>query len=122
MSVDVRVGKKDYYTRYKVYTADVDITDAISMSNNLIGILHAKDSSAYSVTFDTYSNKWGRDNTRASLETMDKIVLKPNYYLYCITEKQWYIIDSVSENSNNQSQQYSKRPIITRTINIRKAV
>ena len=119
MGTDIKIGKQDHFTRYKVYSNNVDINDKISLSNHYIGILHAKDITSYNDLRTRFGN-FQHNVVRATIESTDKIVIKNNYYLFCIAEQSWYIVDEVTENSHNESQQFSSRPIVTKTYTIRR--
>ena len=63
------------------------------------------------------NNKSG--NSSAVIITYDSLEIRPGWYLYSIDEEKWYFIENVREESENDSQQMSRRPIIKRTISIR---
>lgn len=119
MGIDIRVGKGDHFTRYRVYKTRIDIHDKIAHSKNFVGILHAKDMTAYDNS-RTRTGGFQADVTRATIETTDKIELMKDYALYCLPERTWYTIDRVMPNSHNESQQFSSRPINTTLIEIRR--
>lgn len=118
MGVDIRKGKQDYYTRYRVYRANADITDKLVIDKDCIGILHAKDITAYNTNADALGGKFQRDTTRATIETMDRIEIGVDYFLFAIAEQCWYRVESVAPNSHNETQRWSARPVNTTTINI----
>lgn len=116
MSVDIRVGKKDHFTRYKVYAADADIRNATTINKYFLGILHAKDVSSYNTNASVIVNKFQREEVNATIETSDRMEIKPDYFLYCLPERQWYSVVSVAPNSHNETQRWSSRPVNTTTI------
>ena len=116
MGIDLRVGKKDHYTRYKVYSNNTDIRDSIQFEKGCLGILHAKDITGYNTTSNVIGGNYLRNTQEATIETTDKIEIKNNYFLYALAEKKWYKVVSYSPNSHNPSQRYSARPILTTQI------
>lgn len=116
MGLDMRRGKGDYYTRYKVYGPAVDIRDKLDIDKHYIGKLHAKDVSSYQNQTELIGGKFQRDTTRATIETVDKVEIGPDYFLYCLPERQWYRVESVAPDSHNETQRWSSRPINTTQI------
>lgn len=116
MGVDIRKGKKDYYTRYRVYRPETNISDKLVIDRDLIGILHAKDISAYNTGANVVGGKFQRDETRATIETLDRIEIGVDYFLYAIAEQRWYRVESVAPNSHNETQRWSARPVNTTAI------
>lgn len=116
MGVDLRKGKKDYYTRYRVYKPETEPRDKIVMDDTYVGILHAKDITAYNTAANAIAGKFQRQQTQATIETMDRIELGVDYLLYSLAERRWYRIESVAPNSHNETQRWSSRPVNTTTI------
>lgn len=114
--IDRRTGKQDYFNRYKVYTRDTNIKDSLSINDSCVGILHAKDVSAYRKQH--IINKYSQTNISAVIESYDIISLNPFDKIYSINEDKWYTIMTVDEESENNSQMRSRRPIIKKTISI----
>lgn len=111
MGVDLRVGKNDCYTRYKVYPECSKSLNIQERNKHLLGVLHAKDITDYTNSGDVLGNSFQINNVRATLETRDRIKIKVDYLLYAIAEKKWYRVVSVAQNSYNPSQRWSSRPI-----------
>ena len=120
MSIDRRVGKKDCHDRYKVYANDFNYKNQVARDNDCLGMIYCKDVEAYITTFDTISNRFVRNTTRSRIETWAKLEIMPNYRLWSVDEKCWYIVDSVSKEKDVKSNQNSRRPIIKQLITIRK--
>lgn len=116
MGVDIRVGRKDYYTKYKVYSSDADIRNSVTISNYFKGILHAKDISSYNTSNNMIAGKFQRTEVNATIETQDRIDIQPDDFLYCIPEHQWYRVESAAPDSHNETQRWSSRPVNTTQI------
>ena len=123
MAVDKRVGRKDYFTKYCIFKHKVDsntLTDILEIDkDNFVGRFYAKDISAY----DNTANQIGNHQvatTQATIETQDVIDLRANDFIFCVPERQWYKVVSVSPNSVNKTQRYSRRPVNVTTIVIRR--
>lgn len=122
MGVDLRIGKRDYFTRYRVYKTKPNINNKIEWDSECLGILHAKDITSYDTTPQVDGNVFRHDETIATIETNDRIEIKPDYLLFALAEQCWYIVESASVNSHNETQRWSSRPINTTTIVIRKEI
>lgn len=116
MGVDLRKGKQDYYTRYLVYRPNTDPRDKLTLDKNRIGKLHAKDVTAYNTAANVLGGRFQRENTQATIETMDKIEIGVDYLLYALAERKWYKVESVAPNSMNETQRWSSRPSNITTI------
>ena len=121
MGVDRRVGKMGCNNRYQVFKPNTDVRNASVIKNECVGILHAKDGSAYDTSNQQFVNSFERENTRATLISYDSIKIGTDYLLYSIKSKEWFRVESVSENSVNISERWSSRPIIEKRIVIVKA-
>lgn len=123
MGIDLRTGKQDCNKRYRVYTDDVNILDKEDLLKHYLGTIHCKDGSSYRSAANNIANSFEKHNISATLETYDLTPkIKPNYMLYSLNEHTFYIIDEVTEESNNNNEIIGRRPSIKRVIYIRKGV
>ena len=120
MAIDLKKGKQDCSNKYYVYRNKLVVNPtSFQIDDNLVGRIYCKDGSDYlkELTQIGANNKSG--NSSALIITYDSLDIKPGWYLYSVDEKKWYFIENVREESENDSQQMSRRPIIKRTISIR---
>lgn len=121
MGVDLRQGKKDHFVRYKIYPRDYQRTNAITSSNECIGVFYAKDVSGYTSNLSTFNNRFARDTTRGVIETYDMIKpLESGTILYNMQYKTWWVVENYVEDSVNETEQNSTRPSSRKEITIRK--
>lgn len=117
MGTDIRVGRRDYNVRYKVFPK-LEKGQRVVDQSQLLGVLHAKDITPYSVNGDVIGNSYEVGNVRATIETTDRVNIEKDFMLFAIAEGKWYRVENYSQESFNPSQRWSARPIITTRINI----
>ena len=122
MGIDLRVGKNDRFVKYNLYKPNTKIHDKLSIDSNLIGRFYAKDITSYDSSTDDVNNLYKRSNQYAEISTSDIIEIEPNCLILDVNANKWYAIESVSEESINNSQQFSKRPIVEKRIRIRRGI
>lgn len=112
--IDRRTGHQECYNRYKVYPHQTN-NNSLNIEQDY-KILHAKDASPYHK--QQVINKYAQTHISAVIETYDMITINPYDKLYSINEEKWYVVETVDEETENNSQMRSRRPITKRTIAI----
>ena len=121
MGLDYRVGKRDYNVRYYLYRRDTkEINFSTIESQKAVCVVHAKDVSGYRKAAIDYGQVHRSTTTKATIETMDKVEVYKGDYLYCLATQTWYVVDETSQETVNEDQRYSSRPITKTLISIRK--
>ena len=120
MAVDLRVGKQDHFVRYKVFDRDYDYKTAIVSKTESKQIFYGKDVTAYQTTLNQINNRFARDNTTAQIETYDVVELSIGCILYNMNYRTWWIVESFTDESVNETEQCSTRPSSKKVITIRK--
>lgn len=120
MAVDLRQGKKDRFIRYKVFERDYDYKSAIVSKTESKQIFYGKDVGAYSTNLNAINNRFARSNTTAQIETYDMINLDVGCVLYNMNYRTWWIVESFTDESVNETEQCSTRPSSRKVITIRK--
>lgn len=120
MAVDLRQGKKDRFVRYKVFERDYDYKTAIVSKTESKQIFYGKDVSGYTTNLNAINNRFARSNTTAQIETYDMINLDVGSVLYNMNYRTWWIVESFTDESVNETEQCSTRPSSRKVITIRK--
>lgn len=120
MGVDVRIGRKDHYNRFKVFNRDYDYKTAIVANSECKGVFYAKDITSFNKTISQFNTRFARANTSGNIETYDLIQIDVGAVLYCEKYNSWWIVESVNEETINETEQHSRRPSSRKVIAIRK--
>lgn len=119
MSSDLRVGRKDHQCRYIYYAINTKIKDVLTNKVQALGRFYCKEIAPRQISKSDMGNVARSTNVELTLETTDRVNLVPDMLLKREVDDAFFIIRTIEDNIDIQSQVLSKRPIKTKTIQVR---
>ena len=118
--IDLRVGKGDRFIRYYFYAINTKSKEVLENKVQAIGRFYGKDITPSNFVKNDLGNIMRSNHHEITIETMDRVDLKPDMLILNTADNSFYIIRTIEEETVNTSQQFSRRPVTKKTITIRK--